>query len=177
MKNGTIVLFKTTKEFLAKKKWYERIIYKAIGLFTGRPYDHCGQIILPDFYETGHPFGFKKSKFVLKKGERYVYLEPIDDYTKEEIEAMKGYWEKNLKENTRYNHRKLFLMMILHPSQWFWDKIEWTPWQNNFLYGVECSSGTYEAVETRRTLLPGRYKETIAPGDFLDSKLLQKVEV
>jgi hypothetical protein len=175
MKDGTIVLFKTTPEFLAEKKWYERPVYKGIGVFTGKPYDHCGQKIGDDFYESGHPFGFKKSKFKLYNDERHEYHEPIDEYTTEELYRMREYWERNIRENTRYNHRKFICMIIIHPTRWFWDRLEWTPFQNNFLYGVFCSTAAYEAVEeSKRTLLLYRYKETIAPGDFKDSKLLQQ---
>jgi hypothetical protein len=179
MKDGTKVLFKTTPEFLAGQKWYMKILYRAIGFLTGSPYDHCGQIIGDDFYESGHPFGFSKSKFRPEENDtRREYHEPIDDYTTEELYRMREYWERNLRENTRYNHRKFACMIVIHPTRIFWDKIEWTPFQNNFLYGVFCSTALYEAVEEGgRSLLPRRYKETIAPGDFLDSKLLQKVGV
>ena len=178
MKNGTTILFKTTKEFLAEHKWYERVVYKTIGFCTGKPYDHCGQILDGMFYESGHPFGFSKKPFKLKTGERYEYHEPITDFTKEEIYNMVEYWEEQIRQNTRYNHRKLLALAIIHPMHKFWDWLQWVPFQNNFLWGAVCSVALYEAfVAANIILLPGRYKETIAPGDYKDSKILKQLEI
>ena len=175
--DGTILLHKITKKYLKSCKWYAKIVTVTICIFTWSKYHHTSFFSKGYRYESGHPFGVVKKKAVFEEKEGYKYKYPIRPMTKEEADRYNASWEKKLKQNIRYNYLKLGSMTFVYPTRFFWDKLKYVPFQNNYFFGVVCSVAGCESFgDIGWILLPGRYNETIVPGD-LDKSVMHKDEL
>jgi hypothetical protein len=139
-------------------------VNRLICMLTVSKFWHTAIILDGVKYESGHPFGAKKS-YNIPYQDKYHDIENIV-VTNEQLHNMITYAENKLIENLRYNHYKLILLSILYPTRFIWDRIKWVPFQNDY-FGMVCS------VFAREILLAGdinycpkRYKEITAPRDM-----------
>lgn len=143
---------------------FTMFVNRCICFFTRSEYWHTALVINNIKYESGHPYGAKKSLYQHYKS-KYIDVQTLS-VTPEQAQNMIYYADQKLKENLRYNHYKLIMLAIFYPTRIIWDKIKWVPFSNDY-FGMVCS------VFVREILLAGgvdpiphRYKELTAPVDF-----------
>ncbi len=148
-----------------EKKGFSAFVNKCIGFFTSSDCWH-NSIILGEWrYESGHPRGASKTKSI----PTHRFIDTFSfEVTEEQFKAMKDYAESTLTDNLRYNYYKLLILALCWPTRWFWNKLQWVPFSNNF-FGEVCS------VYIREILLRGDidwfpkiYKEITVPKLFAE---------
>lgn len=156
-----VISYKTRPDQFSK---LVRFVNKCICFFTDSQYWHTAIELGEYKYESGHPYGAERTRMRTVPD---VYTK-VDTYqvTEDQFKRMSDYAELKLKQNLRYNHYKLVILAFFYPTRRIWDKIKWVPFSNDY-FGMVCSVFVREIMLAGdMDLMPDRYKELTAPGDF-----------
>ena len=173
MKDIAIILWKYHKQ----KSFIRTIVSYLITVFTGQSYTHAGIYFKGSLYQSTvlkNKNGVMKSEYNPADNEFTTSLVFRIPLNMAQHNALKDTLNTKLVEHLPYNYLKLFVLMLVYPTRWFWNKIGWVPFQSEF-FGNVCSvfvDSTFKDIGI--DLLPDNNEEYTAPGDFLKSKLLEE---
>lgn len=168
MKNGTILLQKPNWELT--KSIQDRII-KVIQFVTNSKYHHVVLYLDGYYWESTVWYEGKKMYHGIKKSKSIWHydtaLEPVVDLTKDQVEGLNKYFEREKEANSPYNFLRLVSLLFVYPTRWLWKLIGWVPFSNQ-IFGEVCSSRIDEAYhEIGFDILPDEFHGYTAPVDFL----------
>jgi hypothetical protein len=72
-----------------------------------------------------------------------------------------------------YNIPKLLILALVYPTRWFWEKINWVPFQAD-VFGEVCSEFVDEVFKSAgMDLFPNKTEQDTVPGDFANCSALE----
>jgi hypothetical protein len=173
--DGTIFLWKRSN-----KKF--DIVGRAIEYFTGSPYTHVAVFLRGSTFESTiwTPKGEFWPKSGIKQTGGFVHgycvkLKPVKSLTSTEVDKMLLFSKMQMDNRRPYNILKLVVLALVYPTRWFWNKINWVPFQADF-FGEVCSTFVDQVYKAaKRDLFPERGEEATVPGDFVKTNQLEIV--
>ena len=132
MRDGTILLYKVPEK-------HATFIQKAIRYFTKKPYHHVAVYFDGSTLEEGtrgyaHTLGINIAS---------EYWEPETEMSDMECARARAFVMivdgEGIRHHWPYNYLLTFIMFVVYPTRWFWNKIKWVPFSSTLL-GANCSS-------------------------------------
>jgi hypothetical protein len=155
-----------------KKSW----LGKLITGFTHGEYSHCAIMFEGEIYEDAITIDrnneiyngvYEDDQLI---GELWAYTQDLTTYQRY---LGREFLQKNL--GKKYGLLKLFLMIFIFPTRWFWNKINYVPFEG-ITKGMICSEFVVKFFNSMDiNILPGLNDELSVPSDFIKSPFLQKI--
>lgn len=165
MKDVGVILVKPKKSWLGK----------LITTFTHGEYSHCAVVFENKIYEDAITIdrnnqiynGIYENDQLI--GEYWKYKGQLSEYQK-----VQGREFLQNSIGKKYGLLKLFLMIFIYPTRWFWNKIGIIPFKR-VTKGIDCADFVDNFYMSMGIdLLPGLRQDLSIPDDFSKSPLLER---
>ncbi len=164
--------------FHKSSKWYRTLVSKLICFFTNSNYTHAAIFLNGHQYEStvmNKQHGTLKTEGMPPASRNCITLRFKEGLSEKRLALLEWSVNQQVVQKRPYNFMKIAALALVYPTRWFWNLINWVPFQNE-VYGSVCSVFVDASFKDAGVdLLPGENEEYTAPGDFLKSPLLTRI--
>jgi hypothetical protein len=174
----TVIAWKYDKK--KAKSLFDRIVGGGISFFTGSPYTHVALYTQGMMYQDSiERIGLRvlsgaiKSKGLPISNQELVYLKLKQTVDENKLIA---FLDGTVSNSQNYSILKLFLFILVYPFRGFWKLIKKVPFHH--FRGAVCSVYVERGLEYVgiEDVVPMEVDDWVAPRDFIDSDLFEKVD-